>query len=65
MTNAATQNPARNKTRVNKSEQAQAGLAELLAHVLSPGFYGAGSLTVSVQDGHIQHLKISAERTLR
>lgn len=65
MKNNASQTAPQRSPRNSKSEQVRTGLAELLAHVSSPGFYGGGSLTVSVQDGHIQQVKITAERSLR
>jgi hypothetical protein len=52
-------------TNVSKRSQAQAEFAKLLAAAETRGFHGTASLTVSVQDGHIQHLRVSVERMVR
>lgn len=49
----------------SKEDQAKQLLAELLAIANRRGFYGDVSLSAIVQDGHIQHLKISTERMIR
>ncbi|MEM8864184.1 MAG: hypothetical protein AAGF31_01405 [Planctomycetota bacterium] len=61
MTNATTRSTAR----TDKPEQAQLAFAELLSQASRRGFYGTASLTLSVQDGHVQHLKIATERMIR
>ena len=55
----------RNAKRVSKAELAEAALAEVLAKASAVGYYGTVSLTLSVQDGHIQHLKVPTERMIR
>ncbi|MCC6493096.1 MAG: hypothetical protein IT424_08740 [Pirellulales bacterium] len=51
------------KTR--KREQAQAEFAKLLAAAETRGFHGTASVTVVVQDGHIQHMRVAVERMVR
>ena len=41
---------------MNKIEQVEAALAKLMADASRRGFYGEAGLTLSVQDGHIQHI---------
>ena len=48
-----------------KREQAQVEFARLLAAAATRGFYGTASLTLIVQDGHIQNLRISTERMVK
>lgn len=52
-------------TRDSKTSLAQAALADLLAETARQGFYGAATLTVSLQDGHIQYVRIATERMLK
>jgi hypothetical protein len=49
----------------NKLEQVEAALAELLAEASRRGFYGTAGLTLVVQDGRIQHLRVVVERMVR
>jgi hypothetical protein len=49
----------------NKREQAQLEFALLLDAAQARGFYGTASITVSVQDGAIQHLKVAVDRMIR
>jgi len=49
----------------NKREQAQAEFSRLLEAAEARGFYGTASITVNVQDGAIQHLKVAVERMIR
>jgi hypothetical protein len=48
-----------------KRAQAQAEFAKLLDAAATRGFHGTATLTVSVQDGHIQHLRATVERMIR
>ena len=59
-----------NSTRENRMEttkraQAQAEFTKLLSAAETRGFHGTASITVSVQDGHIQHLRVAVERMIR
>lgn len=49
----------------SKRIQAQAEFAKLLAAAECRGFHGTASITVSVQDGHIQHLRVAVDRMVR
>lgn len=52
-------------TKIGKRQQAQAEFAKLLAAAETRGFHGTASITLSVQDGHVQHLRVSVERMIR
>ena len=58
-------NATENKPKVNKRVQAEAEFAKLLAAAESRGFHGTATITVSVQDGHIQHLRVAVDRMVR
>jgi len=51
--------------KTGKKAQAQAEFAKLLAAAETRGFQGTASITLSVQDGHIQHLRVAVERMVR
>ncbi len=52
-------------TKISKTEQAQAAFARLLADASRRGFYGTTSITLNVQDGAIQQMRVSVEKTIR
>ncbi len=52
-------------TTISKRSQAQAEFVKLLSAAETRGFHGTASLTVSVQDGHIQNLRVSVDRMIR
>ncbi len=49
----------------NKIQQVEAALAKLLADSSQRGFFGEAGLTLSVQDGHIQHIRVAVERMIK
>lgn len=49
----------------NKIQQAEIELAKLLADLSQRGFYGEAGLTLSVQDGRIQHIRVAMERMIK
>jgi hypothetical protein len=49
----------------NKIQQVEAALAKLLADSSQRGFFGEVGLTLSVQDGHIQHIRVAIERMIK
>jgi hypothetical protein len=51
--------------KTSKRSQALAEFAKLLAAAESRGFHGTASITLSVQDGHIQHLRVAVDRMVR
>lgn len=51
--------------KTSKRSQAQAEFAKLLTAAECRGFHGTASITVSVQDGHIQHLRVAVDRMIR
>lgn len=51
--------------KIDKSAQAKAEFARLLQAVQLRGYYGTATLTVSLQDGCVQHLRISTERMVK
>jgi len=59
------------ETRVNTTPQGnmidrlEQALAQLLADASRRGFYGEAGLTMSVQDGRIQHIRVAMERMIK
>jgi hypothetical protein len=49
----------------NKIQQIETALAQLLADASRRGFYGTAGLTLSVQDGSIQHVRVAVERMIK
>jgi uncharacterized protein with FMN-binding domain len=49
----------------NKIQQAECAFAELVAEASRRGFYGTAGLTLSIQDGRIQHVRIVMERMIK
>lgn len=56
---------SRPQTKVNKVEQAEAALAQALADASRRGFYGTAGVSLSVQDGRIQHIRVTTERMIK
>ena len=54
-----------NNSQLTKIEQLEAALAKLIADSSQRGFYGEAGLTVSVQDGVIQHIRVAIERMIK
>jgi hypothetical protein len=48
-----------------KKIQAQTEFAKLLSAAETRGFHGTATITVCVQDGHIQHLRVAVDRMIR
>lgn len=53
------------KPQMNKIQQVESALAKLLAESSQRGFYGEATLTLSVQDGCIQHIRVAIERMIK
>ena len=53
------------KGKVTPRARAEAEFAKLLAAAETRGFYGTASITVNVQDGTIQHLRIAVDRLVK
>jgi hypothetical protein len=49
----------------SKLQQAEAAFAQLVAEASRRGFYGTAGLTLSVQDGTIQHVRVAMERMIK
>ncbi|MGI9457217.1 MAG: hypothetical protein ACR2NU_11695 [Aeoliella sp.] len=49
----------------NKAQQAQNAFAKLLADVSRRGFHGTAGIALVMQDGHIQHLRVSVEEMVK
>ncbi len=49
----------------NKPQQAKVEFAKLIENVSVRGFYGTASVTVNVQDGHIQTTRVMVDRMIR
>ncbi len=52
-------------TGINKAEQAATAFAQLLAEASRRGYYGTAGLTLSIQDGRIQHIRVALERMIK
>jgi hypothetical protein len=50
------------KNMIDRVEQV---LAQLLADASRRGFYGEAGITLSVQDGRIQHIRVAIERMMK
>ena len=52
-------------TKSNKVEQAEVAFAQLMADASRRGFYGTAGLSLSIQDGRIQHIRVALERLIK
>jgi hypothetical protein len=52
-------------TKTNKVEQAEEAFVRLLADASRRGFYGTAGLTLSIQDGRIQHIRVALDRMIK
>jgi len=52
-------------SKMDKRDQAKAEFAKLIENVCSRGFFGTASVTVNVQDGHIQYTRVNVERMVK
>ena len=59
------QTRVQNTSQLNKIQQVEAAIAKLLAESSQRGFYGEAGLTLSVQDGHIQHIRVAVEKMIK
>ena len=50
---------------LNMIDRVEKALAQLLADASRRGFYGEAGLTLSVQDGRIQHIRVAMERMIK
>ena len=51
--------------KTDRRDQAKAEFAKLIENVCGRGFYGTASVTVNVQDGHIQYTRVNVDRMVR
>lgn len=51
--------------RRGKANQAEAAFVRLLSESSRRGFYGNVSLTLSVQDGFIQHVRVATDQLMK
>lgn len=49
----------------DKATQAEAEFARLLQAVQIRGYFGTATLTLNLQDGCVQHLRIATERLVK
>lgn len=55
-----------NETKHQEWQQLLAAeLRQLIEEVGRRGYYGTATLTLSLQDGHLQHLRVATERMVR
>ena len=49
----------------NKVQQAESAFAQLMADASRRGFYGTAGLTLAIQDGRIQHIRVAVEKMIK
>ena len=49
----------------NKELRAYSALEQVLEQARQRGFYGTAGLVLSIQDGHIQHIRLNVERMMK
>ena len=52
-------------TQPAKLALAEREFTRLVSEIAQRGFYGTAGLVLSVQDGHIQHVRVTIERLVR
>lgn len=55
----------RTTPQMNMIDRVEKALAQLLADASRRGFYGEAAITLSVQDGSIQHIRVAVERMIK
>jgi uncharacterized protein with FMN-binding domain len=58
-------NAADKSSQPTKLTEAQTAFAQIVADASQRGFFGTTGLTLTVQDGHIQNIKVAVERMIR
>ncbi|WP_146583840.1 hypothetical protein [Posidoniimonas polymericola] len=53
------------RSRAEKIGQAQVVLTEVLSKIARPGYFGVATLTVHLQDGHVQQVKVMTEKQIK
>ena len=49
----------------NKITRMEAGLEKILEEALKRGFYGTAGVTLKVNDGRIQHIRLTMDRLVK
>ena len=49
----------------DRGDQAKAEFAKVIENVSGRGFFGTASVTVNVQDGHIQYTRVCVDRMVK
>ncbi len=65
MTRTNTLTRKKNGMANSKHQQAEVEFAKLIENVSVRGFHGSASVTVNVQDGHIQTTRVMVDRMIR
>lgn len=50
---------------IDRRQQAEREFVKLLENLSVRGFHGTASITVNVQDGHIQYTRVMVDRMVR
>ena len=53
------------RSKTNKGTLAEAAFAKLLADASKPGFHGTAGIVLTLQDGHIQYLRVSVDEIIK
>jgi hypothetical protein len=51
--------------KIDKRQAAQTEFRKLLENACVAGFHGTASVTITVQDGHIQYTRVAVERMVK
>lgn len=51
--------------KTSKAEEAQAAFVQMLLDASQRGFHGTATLTIALQDGHIQNIRVAMERMIK
>jgi hypothetical protein len=57
--------PVQTTPQLNMIQRVEQAFAQLLADASRRGFYGQAGLTLNVQDGRIQHIRLAIERMIK
>lgn len=55
----------RSNRQQGKAAEAESAFLALLGEASQRGYYGSVSLTLNVQDGHIQHVRVATDRYVK
>ena len=54
-----------NPPKISKAEEAQAAFVQMMVEASHRGFHGTAALTLTLQDGCIQNIRVAMERMIK